>query len=185
MITMLILGRAGRNQNRLSRWQWWLFDNLIVMVRYCQYQLRWYLGGQADVEQWQWWSFDYFYGDILPILTAMIPGRAGRNQTRLSKGTWEGVDTISGVICISVNCHFFLLKKIHTKRKQRWYWTTSSTSTFRGDFPKKSCCSFGFCPNYLLLPLPPIWTTCTTFLNAKNVNLSNIQNDSLSKILLK
>ena len=44
----------------------------------------------------------------------MIPGRAGRNQTRLSKGTWEGVDTISGVICISVNCHFFLLKKIHT-----------------------------------------------------------------------
>ena len=33
----------------------------------------------------------------MPILTAMIPGRAGRNQTRLSKGTWEGVDTIRGV----------------------------------------------------------------------------------------
>ena len=115
MITMLILGRAGRNQNRLSRWQWWLFDNLIVMVRYCQYQLRWYLGGQADVEQWQWWSFDYFYGDILPILTAMIPGRAGRNQTRLSKGTWEGVDTISGVICMSVKCHFFFWRKFTQK----------------------------------------------------------------------
>ena len=33
--------------------------------------------------------------------------------------------------------------------------------------------------------LPLIWTTCTTFLNAKNVDLSDIQNDSLSKILLK
>ena len=133
----------------------------------------------------QWWIFDNSdgEGDILPILTAMIPGRAGRNQTRLSKGTWEGVDTIRGVTWISVNCHFFLLKKIHTKRKQLWYWTTSSTSTFRGDFPKKSCCSFGFCPNYLLLL--PIWTTCTTFLNAKNVDLSDMQNDSLSKILLK
>ena len=43
----------------------------------------------------------------MPILTAMIPGRAGRNQTRLSKGTWEGVDTIRGVICISVKFHFF------------------------------------------------------------------------------
>ena len=34
-------------------------------------------------------------------------------------------------------------------------------------------------------PLPPIWTTCTTFFNAKNVDLRDIQNDSLSKILLK
>ena len=31
---------------------------------------------------------------------------------------------------------------------------------------KKSRCSFGFCPNYLDPPLPLIWTTCTTFLNA-------------------
>ena len=32
-------------------------------------------------------------------------------------------------------------------------------------FTKKSSCSFGFCPNYLdpPPPLPPIWTTCTTF----------------------
>ena len=28
-----------------------------------------------------------------------------------------------------------------------------------GMVSRKSCCSFGFCPNYL----PPIWTTCTTF----------------------
>ena len=35
------------------------------------------------------------------------------------------------------------------------------------------------------LPLPPIWSTCTTFLNAQNADLSYIQNDSLSKILLK
>ena len=34
-------------------------------------------------------------------------------------------------------------------------------------------------------PLPPIWTTFTTFCNAKKVDLSDIQNDSLSKILFK
>ena len=29
---------------------------------------------------------------------------------------------------------------------------------------RKNCCSFGFCPNYLPPPpLPPIWTTSTTF----------------------
>ena len=33
-------------------------------------------------------------------------------------------------------------------------------------------------------PLPPIWTTCTTFFNTRNVDLSHIQNDSLSEILL-
>ena len=31
----------------------------------------------------------------------------------------------------------------------------------------------------------PFWKTCTTFFNAKNVDLSDTQNDSLSKILLK
>ena len=30
-----------------------------------------------------------------------------------------------------------------------------------------------------------IWATCTTFFKAKNADLSDIQNDSLSKILLK
>ena len=35
------------------------------------------------------------------------------------------------------------------------------------------------------LPLLPIWITYKTFFNAKNVDLSNIQNNSLSKILLK
>ena len=33
-------------------------------------------------------------------------------------------------------------------------------------------------------PLPPIWTNCTTFFNSKNVDLTDIQNDSLFKILL-
>ena len=28
--------------------------------------------------------------------------------------------------------------------------------------------SFGFCPNYLLPPLNPIWTTCTTFFRRRN-----------------
>ena len=30
-------------------------------------------------------------------------------------------------------------------------------------------------------PPPPIWTTCTTFLNTKNVDLSDIQNISYPK----
>ena len=48
---------------------------------------------------------------------------------------------------------------------------------------KKNCCSFGFCPNYLP-SLPPIWTTCTTFLKAKNIDLKDIQNDSFPKFFL-
>ena len=32
---------------------------------------------------------------------------------------------------------------------------------------KKSCSSFGFCPNYLPPLLPPIWTTCTIFSGVK------------------
>ena len=31
---------------------------------------------------------------------------------------------------------------------------------------------------------PTIWTTCTTFLNAKNVDLIDIQNDSLLVLVL-
>ena len=53
----------------------------------------------------------------------------------------------------------------------------------KGRFPEKSCCSFGFCPNYSP-PHTPFWTTCTIFFNAKNVDLSDIQNDSLSKFFL-
>ena len=36
-----------------------------------------------------------------------------------------------------------------------------------------------------ITPLPPIWTILQLFLNAKNVDLSDIQNDSLSEILPK
>ena len=37
-------------------------------------------------------------------------------------------------------------------------------------FTKKSCCSYGLCPNYLPpLPLPPIWTTCTTFFDRQKL----------------
>ena len=36
-----------------------------------------------------------------------------------------------------------------------------------------------------LPPLPLIWTTCTTFFERQNVDLSDIQNDSLSKIIIK
>ena len=36
--------------------------------------------------------------------------------------------------------------------------------------------SFGHCPNYL--PLPPIWATCTTFLDVKNDILAGITEQS-------
>ena len=49
---------------------------------------------------------------------------------------------------------------------------------------KKSCSSFGLCPNNLP-PSPQFGQLVQLFLNAKNVDLGNIQNDSLSKILLK
>ena len=55
-----------------------------------------------------------------------------------------------------------------------------------GTLSRKKCCSFKFCPNNLPpLPLPQIWTTCTSFFKAKNVHLSDIQNDLLSEILRK
>ena len=37
----------------------------------------------------------------------------------------------------------------------------------REGFTIKSCCSFGFCPNYTPPPFPPIWTTCTAFSDVK------------------
>ena len=50
----------------------------------------------------------------------------------------------------------------------------------KGRVPEKSCCSFGFCPNYL--PPPQFGQLVQLFLNAKNVDLRDIQN--YSKILL-
>ena len=38
--------------------------------------------------------------------------------------------------------------------------------------------SFGHCPNYLSPPLPPIWATCTTFLDIKNDVLAHITEPS-------
>ena len=49
---------------------------------------------------------------------------------------------------------------------------------------RKSICCFEFCSNYLP-PSPQFGLLVQHFLNAKNVDLSDIQNDSLSKILLK
>ena len=48
---------------------------------------------------------------------------------------------------------------------------------------KKSSCSFGFCKNYLDPPSPKFGQLVPLFFNTKNVDLSDIQNDSLSKIL--
>ena len=57
----------------------------------------------------------------------------------------------------------------------------------REGFTKKSSCSFGFCPNYLFPtpPTPQFGQLVPLSFNAKNVDLRNIQNDSLSKILFK
>ena len=54
-----------------------------------------------------------------------------------------------------------------------------------GRFHEKSCCSFGFVQITSPPPSPKFGQIVPLFLNAKNVDLSVIQNDSLSKILLK
>ena len=50
---------------------------------------------------------------------------------------------------------------------------------------REICCFFYFVQNTCPPPLHHFLTTCTTFLNAKNVDLSDTQYGSLSKILLK
>ena len=60
----------------------------------------------------------------------------------------------------------------------------SLSQSLREGFPKKSCCSFGFCPNNPP-SFPQFGQLVQLFLNAKNANLSYIQNDTLSKINLK
>ena len=67
-----------------------------------------------------------------------------------------------------------------------FYYSKFEFQTALGKVSRKNSCSFGFCPIYLDPPsLSPIWTTCTTFFNAKNIDLSDIRIDSLFKILLK
>ena len=40
--------------------------------------------------------------------------------------------------------------------------------SYKGRFHEENFCSFGFCPNYLSPPFPPIWSTCTTFFRRQN-----------------
>ena len=56
--------------------------------------------------------------------------------------------------------------------------------TVKGKGHKKAAVLLDFCPNYLPLPPPPNLDNLYNFLNAKNVDLSDIYNESLSKILL-
>ena len=58
------------------------------------------------------------------------------------------------------------------------YWLS-----LREGVPKKAAVLFDFVQ--ITSPLPKFGQLVQLFLNAKNVDLSNIQNDSLSKVLLK
>ena len=42
------------------------------------------------------------------------------------------------------------------------------SSWIRNGFPRKNCCSFGFCPNYPSPTLPTISTTCATFFRRRS-----------------
>ena len=53
----------------------------------------------------------------------------------------------------------------------------------KGRVPEKKLLFFWILSK--LPPSPPIWATYTIFLNAKNIDVRDIQNDSLFKILLK
>ena len=55
---------------------------------------------------------------------------------------------------------------------------------FKGRRPEKSCCSFGFCLNYMH-PSPQFEQFVQLYLNAKYVDLSGIQTDSISNFFLK
>ena len=54
----------------------------------------------------------------------------------------------------------------------------------KGRFSEKGSCSFKFCPN-TSTPSPHFGQLVPLFFNAKNVDLSDIQKDSLSKKFLK
>ena len=60
-----------------------------------------------------------------------------------------------------------------------YYHCNVTQSVTWGRFPEKNCCSFGFCPNNPP-SFPQFVQLVPLFLNAKNVNLSDIQNDLLS-----
>ena len=64
---------------------------------------------------------------------------------------------------------FSLISHCEKRKTDKRQISTQNFFVFkvREGIPKKSCCSFGFCPNYLP-PLPPIWTTCTTFFRRRN-----------------
>ena len=57
-----------------------------------------------------------------------------------------------------------------------------TTLLVREGFTKKSSRSFGFCSNYLDPPTPQFGQLVPLFLNAKNVDITDIQNDSLGKV---
>ena len=59
-----------------------------------------------------------------------------------------------------------------------------TTLLVREGFTKKSSRSFGFCSNYLDPPTPQFGQLVPLFLNAKNVDSSDIQDYSSSKIPL-
>ena len=60
------------------------------------------------------------------------------------------LDTLLPHSWSSRHSFFSFSKQDHLMMKN----STGSSNHLRQGFPKKGCCSFGFCPNYL--PLPPI-----------------------------
>ena len=68
--------------------------------------------------------------------------------------TFKGLPNIKALPSLSLSLFSISLLEHNTIRN----WFLGKVSR------KKSCCSFGFCPNYL----PPICTTCTTFFTPKN-----------------
>ena len=77
-----------------------------------------------------------------------------------------------------------VVQSINMERLQKNF----GTAFCKGWYPQKKYCFFGFCLNVPSPPLSPprqFGQHVQLFLNVKNVNLSDIKNDSLSKILLK
>ena len=138
---------------------WWFCNLVAVLIKLiveCDDQVD-KLGVVIKVVTWVWimWSLcgdqcDHcvvikLYADIGSWLFATPCG--AHNCAHSPRWSLVFIHTI-----ISPHGHYFYLK------------VTIYHINLRDGFTKKSCCSFGFCPNY---PLPPIWTTCTTFLECQ------------------
>ena len=154
--------------------------DLLYMVKICNLLLFWM----------------YFWRILFRRQRGNIFGRCGRRWNERSwvpVGFWPPCR--SGGVFTMIFFLFKTITRVYNSKKafgprahrvKSFCWVNCLIKLWediRDGIMRKNCCSFGFCPNYL--PSPQFGQLLQLFFNAKNGDLSDIQNDSLSKILLK